>query len=365
MVARPFYFRHGRDVKQRKPLTWLGREIAALNPGSFALVMATGIISNSFFFEGRRGISDALFAIDALAFAWLALITLVRLLRFGPALWDDLTDPGRVFGFFTVVAGSDVFGSGLSLRGLPAPALALWLVALGLWLMLTYLSFSVLTFRNNVDGADIVAGGWLNAIVGTQSLVILGTVAAPLCGEFADTVFVLIHVLWGLGLALYGIFIALFVARIFYRAVTPGDLTPMLWVVMGAAAISTNAGSTLILSDSGLPFLASMRPFIDGVTLMIWAWATWWIPLLVIFGVWKHGVHRVPLRYTPLLWSMVFPLGMYSLATARLSLAADFVPLRTGARGMMWIALAVWIATALALVAATWRSLQASRRAPV
>jgi tellurite resistance protein TehA-like permease len=101
-----------------------------------------------------------------------------------------------------------------------------------------------------------------------------------------------------------------------------------------------------------------MRPFIDGVTLVIWAWATWWIPLLVIFGVWEHGVHRVPLTYTPLLWSMVFPLGMYSLATARLSLAADFSALHTGARGMMWIALAVWIATALALIVATWRSLR-------
>ena len=204
--------------------------------------MATGIISNSFFFEGRRGISDALFAINAVAFAWLALITLVRLLRFGPALWADLIDPGRVFGFFTMVAGSDVFGSGLSLRGMPALALVLWLVAVGLWLVLGYSSFCVLTFRNGADGADIVAGGWLNAIVGTQSLVILGTVAAPLCGELADTVFVLIHALWGIGLALYGIFIALFAARIFYRAVTPGDLTPMLWVVMGAAAISTNAG---------------------------------------------------------------------------------------------------------------------------
>src|SRR3974390_2141854 len=218
MVARPFCYRYGREVKQRKPVTWLGREIASLNPGSFALVMATGIISNSFFFEGHRGISDALFAINAVAFAWLALMTLVRLLRFGPALWGDLIDPGRVFGFFTMVAGSDVFGSGLSLRGMPALALVLWLVAVGLWLVLGYSSFCVLTFRNGADGADIVAGGWLNAIVGTQSLVILGTVVAPLAGELAETVFVLIHALWGIGLVLYGIFIALFAARIFYRA---------------------------------------------------------------------------------------------------------------------------------------------------
>jgi hypothetical protein len=47
---------------------------------------------------------------------------------------------------------------------------------------------------------------------------------------------------------------------------------------MGAAAISTNAGSTLLLTGSGMTSLHSMRPFIEGVTLVLWAWATWWIP---------------------------------------------------------------------------------------
>jgi hypothetical protein len=261
----------------------------------------------AFFFEGRRGVSDVLFAINAAAFAWLALITLVRLVRFGPALWADLMDPGRVFGFFTIIAGSDVFGAGLALRNLLAPALALWVAALVRWLVLIYVGFMVLTLRNAADGADIVAGGWLNAIVGTQSLVVLGAVVAPLCGPFAPAVFVLIHTLWGIGLALYGIFIALFAARLFFRPVVPDDLTPMLWVVMGAAAIGTNAGSVLIVTNTGIAFLTTMRPFIDAVTLMVWAWATWWIPLLVMFGAWKRGVHRVPLTYTPLLWCMVFP----------------------------------------------------------
>ena len=134
--------------------------------------------------------------------------------------------------------------------------------------------------------------------------------------------------LWGVGLVLYAIFIVLFAHRIFFFDVAPDDITPLLWVVMGAAAIATNAGSTLILSDTHLPFLQSMRPFIDGVTLIMWAWATWWIPLLLLFGIWKHGVCRVPLTYTPMLWSLVFPLGMYALASLRLSLAADFPPLR-------------------------------------
>ena len=121
-------------------------------------------------------------------------------------------------------------------------------------------------------------GGWLIAIVGTESLVILGTLVAPPLGQFGTAIFVLIHMLWGVGLALYGIFIVLFAHRIFFLEFDPDDITPLLWVVMGAAAISTNAGSTLILTDSSLPFLQSMRPFIDGVTLIMWAWGTWWIP---------------------------------------------------------------------------------------
>jgi tellurite resistance protein TehA-like permease len=213
-------------------------------------------------------------------------------------------------------------------------------------------------FLNTAHRANVVHGGWLIAIVGTESLVILGTRIAPALGNFGPTIFVLIHMLWGVGLALYGIFITLFAYRIFFFDVKPADITPLLWVVMGAAAISTNAGSTLILSHSGMAFLQSMRPFIDGVTLIMWAWATWWIPLLLLFGIWKHGVCREPVTYTPMFWSLVFPLGMYALASLRLSLAADFPPLLSVSRAMIWIALAAWAATGTGLIITSWRGLQ-------
>ena len=35
---------------------------------------------------------------------------------------------------------------------------------------------------------------------------------------------------------------------------------------------------------------------------------------LIAAGIWRHLVRRVPLTYTPALWSMVFPLGMYAAA---------------------------------------------------
>ena len=163
--------------------------------------------------------------------------------------------------------------------------------------------------------------------------------------------------LWGLGLCLYGIFVTLFCYRIFFLRLAPDDVGPLLWVVMGAAAISANAGTTLIALESPLPFLATQRPFVDGVTMMIWAWATWWIPLLTLFGVWKHGVNRRPLRYEPIMWSLVFPLGMYAVASARLGLAADFEPLG-------WISTLVLAGGSLAWVAVMMGLLRRLGRRP-
>jgi hypothetical protein len=62
------------------------------------------------------------------------------------------------------------------------------------------------------------------------------------------------------------------------------DLTTLLWVAMRVAAISANAGSVLVQTTTEPYSLRTLRPFIDGVSLMIWGWGTWWSLLLAIFG---------------------------------------------------------------------------------
>jgi len=296
--------------------------------------------------RGARTIAASL----VLLVAWLLVATIIRILRFPRALWADLIDPRLVFSFFTIVAASDVFGLGLTLRGFGTGAVALWLFALALWICLSYLSFGVLTFLNTAHRANVVHGGWLIAIVGTESLVIVGTLLAPRFGSLEDLTLVAVYSLWGIGIVFYGIFITLFTHRIFFLRLDPAEMGPLFWVVMGAAAISTNAGSTLIANPPPLPFLQAMRPFVDGTTLILWAWGTWWIPLLVILGVWRHVVRRYPLRYHPAYWNLVFPLGMYTVATYRLSLAADYTALQSVSRVMLWVAFAAWVATSVGLL---------------
>ena len=340
---------------------WVEREILHLDPAGFALVMATGIVSNGFFLQGYRRVSDVLLLIGLVACAWLWLLTALRIGWFRGALWRDLVGPQRVFAFFTIVAATDVLGVALVQRGFTTIALAMWLAAFAIWLALIYLGFGIFAFRNAAGGASVLSGAWLNGIVGTQSLVILGAQIALPAANAGSAAVLAIHVFWALGISLYGILVVLLSYRLFFFGVEPSDVGPWLWVIMGAAAISANAGSNLItVVDSGhdMRFLNAMLPFVDGVTFVMWAWATWWMPLLILLGIWKHGLRRAPLSYSPMLWSMVFPLGMYSVASLRLSRGADVPILLSWSGIIVWIALGAWSATFAGLAVSTWRSAQ-------
>jgi tellurite resistance protein TehA-like permease len=340
-------------------LDWTAREVSVLDPGCFAIVMATGITSNAMFVERQRGLSDLLFHVNLFVYPWLVLATIIRMTDSRAALWSDLANPRLVYSFFAFVAASDVLGVQIALRGFVTTPFLLWLAALAAFAVLTCFSSGLLIFCNAAHGADLVVrGGGLLAIVAAQSLVLLGVHVASTIGEYGNAIFVLLHALWGIGLVLYGIFVTHFAYRISYMRVRPQDLTPVLWVVMGAAAISANAGCLLVPNGPRPDFLHAMRPFVDGASFSIWAWGTWWIPLLVMFGIWKHGMRRIPLSYNLMLWSIVFPLGMYAVATNRLSLANEYPPLQVLSHSMAWVALGAWIATTASLVFASARSLR-------
>ncbi len=330
--------------------------LADLHPGNFALVMASAILAQGFHLHGLERLSRVFEGIAVFAFLVLLGLSLARLVVAPRAIRDDLTNPRLVFGFFTLVAAASLVGQIALGHGHAGFAIGLWALAFVAWCLLLYLAFAVLTFLTHEHNVNIVHGGWLIAIVGTQSLVVLGARLVPELGDYGRYMQVEVHMLWGLGLCLYGIFVTLFCYRIFFLKLSPDDVGPLLWVVMGAAAISANAGTTLITLEAPLSFLAAQRPFVDGVTMMIWAWATWWIPLLTLFGVWKHGINRRPLRYEPIMWSLVFPLGMYAVASARLGLAADFEPLHWISTVMLAGGVAAWAIVMAGLMRQLWRT---------
>jgi tellurite resistance protein TehA-like permease len=120
---------------------------------------------------------------------------------------------------------------------------------------------------------------------------------------------------------LYLIVATLVLIRLLLLEVRPVDLTPPYWVAMGATAIAVLA-AVRVVGMPGAPTIGATRAVLIGLAVMLWAIGTWLIPMLVAFGVWRHVLRRARLEYLPQRWSLVFPLGMYAVASMELGRAA-------------------------------------------
>ena len=336
--------------------------LAGMHPAYFALVMATGIVSLACELLGLHPVAVALFAINLACYPALWLLLIARVIRHRDRVRADLSHHGRAVGFLTTVAATCVLGSQcLAIGGSFTAALALWIAGIALWAVLVYAVFAILTLKADKPAlAEGINGGWLVGVVAAQSVSVLGAQLAPGLGAHAPEALVFSLAMWLGGGMLYLWIISLIFYRYTFFPMSASDLAPPYWINMGAAAISTLAGAMLVAAAPHSPVLEQILPFVRGLTLMWWATATWWIPMLVILGIWRHGVRKFPLRYDPLYWGAVFPIGMYTVCTLRLSQAVDAPFLAAIARASVHVALAAWAITAAAMA---WHLVRGARSA--
>ncbi|HEX7386854.1 MAG TPA: tellurite resistance/C4-dicarboxylate transporter family protein [Castellaniella sp.] len=325
----------------------------AVEPGSFALVMATGIVSVGLTQHGMPGLGRTLFWLNCVAYLWLLGISVLRFIFYRREMVADFVAPGRGAGFLTLVAGTCVLAiQCLVVVYLPslARAIAVWGVLC--WAVLIYLFFfSTMTRRIKAPFRRTINGSWLVVVVSTQSLAVLTAILAQ-DGTLETREWLLFAAmsLYLVGCAWYLIIITLITHRMVLLPLVAREFTPPYWINMGALAISALAGSLIILHAPLQGPLHDLLPFIKGFTLFYWAMATWWIPLLVILELWRHVWSHVPVNYEVDDWDIVFPIGMYTVCTDALSHATGVQYLVLIPDIGIYVSLAIWLVVSAGLV---------------
>ncbi len=322
-----------------------------MHPAYFALVMATGIVSIGCYLLGLADLSMLLFWINTAAFCLLTLLFALRFSLFTKDFIQDLFSHKRAFGFFTIVAATNVLGSQFKLLFDNSQAAeAFWWLGLILWLALTYTIFVFLIVAQNKPSIEEgINGGWLIAVVATQSICVLGCLVKPELLASGNLGALLLLSFWLFGGMLYTWTISLIFYRYMFFRFEPSHLIPPYWINMGAMAITTLAGCELINSFGTVQPLKAMLPFLKGFTVMYWATATWWIPMLLVLGVWRHFVRRFRFQYDPLYWGLVFPLGMYSVCTLKLGAILEVSTLSWVAHFFLFLGIVAWLITFLSM----------------
>ncbi|HMM77092.1 MAG TPA: tellurite resistance/C4-dicarboxylate transporter family protein [Gammaproteobacteria bacterium] len=346
------------------PRAAAGLGLADMSPAYFGLVMATGIVSLAAFLMGLPRLAAALFHLNVAQFLILWVLYVLRAARHPQRFFGDMISHLSGPGYFTAVAGTGILASQfMVLREDIVAGAGLWGLALMLWVGLIYTIFTAFTVKREKPPLDRgINGGWLLAVVATQSVAVSSALLAARIGQpyrLELNLMALSMWLWG-GMLYIWMMSLIFYRYVFFRFL-PGDVAPPYWINMGAMAISTLGGSLLILNAPQAPFLQSLLPFLKGFTLFYWATGTWWIPMLLLLGVWRHGIERFPFEYDPLYWGAVFPLGMYAACTWQMRRAMEFDFLAGLPHAFLYIALAAWTLTFFGM---TRRLIRKLRRAP-
>jgi tellurite resistance protein TehA-like permease len=314
-----------------------------LYPGYFALVMATGICSTALRDVGQSTASAVMLWVAIVSYAVLGGALAWRTLRFPRLVVSDLSAPDRAFAFFTVVAASNVLAARLAADGHRGIAVALTGLGTLAWLGLTYIVPVRLILGPRPQPVLAgVNGTWFIWVVGTQSMAVSAAALDQPEGGHARWTALAAVLMWSVGVVLYLVVAALVLTRLLLLEVRPDDLSPPYWIIMGATAITVLAAARMLSLDPA-PAIAATHAVLSGLAVMLWAFGTWLIPMLVAFGIWRLARGPARLGYVPTLWSVVFPLGMYAVASMELGTVAG-MPLVEGiGRVWTWVAIPAWL----------------------
>jgi len=335
-----------------------GRILRHFTPNWFATTMGTGILAVCLAqFPGVPALHTAGEALWLANIALFAVLTSVYagkwLLHPGAALRAFDHPVVSMFfgcipmGLATIVNGFLIFGP--SLFGDTAVTIAahLWWADAAL-AVLAGLAIPLVMFTRQQHAIEHMSAIWLLPIVASEVAAASGGLLLPHLAEDAQLpVLFVSFMLWSCSVPLaLGILVILFL-RMALHKLPPASMAatsflalgPVGTGALGLALFSANGGQALVASGLG-----QLAPAISGAALLgallLWGYGLWWLGLAVAITI-NHLRRGLPFNLG--WWGYTFPIGVYAVATLRLSSIFPLPALTVFGEVLVVALAAVWV----------------------
>lgn len=286
----------------------------------FSAVMATTMTAFACQLYGYNKISQYFFIAGLVIFLSVIVFMIARMVLFYKDTLHEILNPEKTLYFYTIAGTVNLAGVCLSkIFHLYTTAHIFWYAATGLWMTISFTSFSVLFLYQKAEDRkieDVLHGGWLFAVLGTQSTAFLGTLVAEHATRHTIFIQLFSFALWSIGACLYLIFVSIIFLRLFFSRFSDITTISPYWMNIGAAAATALAGASLYqhIQIAGGPF-SDLLPFLKGFSLFFWSVGLWWLPLLLILAIVKRINDTEGVMFTVGYWEIALTPGLYANGT--------------------------------------------------
>jgi len=358
-----------------RPLSHLGspREVVRqFTPNWFAAPMGTGILALALaqvpgHLAVLRTLGEGLWMFNIGLFALFSLLYAARWIFFFDSA-KRILDHSVVSMFFgcipmglaTIVNGFLAFGAARWGQGAVDIADALWWLDAGL-AVLCGVAVPHLMFTRQNHGLEKMTAVWLLPVVAAEVAAVSGGLLAP---HLADahrqlTVLIASYVLWACSVPMAMSILVILVLRMALHKLPPVGMAATSWLALGP--IGTGALGLLVLGGAAPAVfaangLAVYGPAARGIGLiggvLMWGYGLWWMATAVLITL-RHLQGGLPFNIG--WWGYTFPLGVYAVATLRLSTILPIPAFAVFGAAQVIALAALWLIVGARTVNGAWR----------
>jgi len=353
---------------QRCERTTLSDIAGQFTPNWFSVTMGTGILAlalNQFPhpIPGLHDVAGGLWLSDIVLFVVFSVLYAVRWgLFFDDArriFWEPVLSMflGAIpMGLATIINGLVTFDGG---KPAICIAYALWwgdvTMSVACGLLVPFLMFTI-----QDHSMERMTAVWLLPIVAAEVAAVSGALLVPhLSASDAFVVLILGYALWAFSVPLAMSFLVILLLRLALHKLPEQNMAASGWLALGP--IGTGALGLLLLGgDAPAVFAASGLSGVGEVAFglgiiggtIMWGYGFWWL-LLAIMKTWRYLRDGMPFNLGS--WGLIFPLGVYSLATLALAHATRLAFFSVVGSVLVLCLAAVWLIVAVLTIVDVWK----------